>query len=90
MTISELKAEDWGIGGHTDWLRDYTSALDAVGPVWTALRWQGFLGASATLVGAAMCPTCCAAHSAAGHNAIRVSGPDPKLALEVLGRYGFS
>jgi hypothetical protein len=32
----------------------------------------------------------CAAHSAAGHNAIRVSGPDHKLALEVLGRYGFS
>jgi hypothetical protein len=28
VTIQELKAEDWGIGGHTDWLRDYTSALD--------------------------------------------------------------
>jgi hypothetical protein len=49
-----------------------------------------FLGASATLVGAAMCPTCFAAHNAAGHNAIRVSGPDQKLALEVLGRNGFS
>jgi phenylpyruvate tautomerase PptA (4-oxalocrotonate tautomerase family) len=32
VTINELKAEDWGIGGHTDWLRDYTSALDEVGP----------------------------------------------------------
>jgi hypothetical protein len=31
VTINELKAEDWGIGGHTDWLRDYTSALEAVG-----------------------------------------------------------
>jgi phenylpyruvate tautomerase PptA (4-oxalocrotonate tautomerase family) len=31
VTISELKTEDWGIGGHTDWLRDYTSTLDAVG-----------------------------------------------------------
>ena len=31
VTINELKAEDWGIGGHTDWLRDYTSALDEVG-----------------------------------------------------------
>lgn len=31
VTIHELEAEDWGIGGHTDWLRDYTSALDAVG-----------------------------------------------------------
>jgi phenylpyruvate tautomerase PptA (4-oxalocrotonate tautomerase family) len=31
VTINELKAEDWGIGGHTDWLRDYTSALDHVG-----------------------------------------------------------
>jgi phenylpyruvate tautomerase PptA (4-oxalocrotonate tautomerase family) len=31
VTINELKAEDWGIGGHSDWLRDYTSALDAVG-----------------------------------------------------------
>jgi phenylpyruvate tautomerase PptA (4-oxalocrotonate tautomerase family) len=29
--INELKAEDWGIGGHTGWLRDYTSALDEVG-----------------------------------------------------------
>ena len=31
VTINELKAEDWGIGGHSDWLRDYTSALDEVG-----------------------------------------------------------
>jgi len=31
VTINELKAEDWGIGGHTDWLRDYTSATDEVG-----------------------------------------------------------
>jgi hypothetical protein len=31
VTISELRAEDWGIGGHTDWLRDYISALDEVG-----------------------------------------------------------
>jgi phenylpyruvate tautomerase PptA (4-oxalocrotonate tautomerase family) len=31
VTINELLAEDWGIGGHTDWLRDYTSALDEVG-----------------------------------------------------------
>jgi phenylpyruvate tautomerase PptA (4-oxalocrotonate tautomerase family) len=31
VTINELKAEDWGIGGHTDWLRDYASALDEVG-----------------------------------------------------------
>ena len=32
----------------------------------------------------------CAAHTAAGRNAIRVSGPDHLLALEVLGRNGFS
>jgi phenylpyruvate tautomerase PptA (4-oxalocrotonate tautomerase family) len=31
VTINELEGEDWGIGGHTDWLRDYTSALDEVG-----------------------------------------------------------
>lgn len=31
VTINELKDEDWGIGGHTDWLRDYTSALDEIG-----------------------------------------------------------
>ena len=31
VTIVELKEDDWGIGGHTDWLRDYESALDAVG-----------------------------------------------------------
>ena len=28
-TINELKA-DWGIRGHTDWLREYKSALDVV------------------------------------------------------------
>ncbi len=31
VTINELKNEDWGIGGHTDWLRDYTTALDHLG-----------------------------------------------------------
>jgi hypothetical protein len=30
VTIKELKAEDWGVGGHTDWLRDYTSAIDSL------------------------------------------------------------
>jgi phenylpyruvate tautomerase PptA (4-oxalocrotonate tautomerase family) len=30
VTINELKRDDWGIGGHTDWLRDYTSALDEI------------------------------------------------------------
>ena len=23
VTIVELQSQDWGIGGHTDWLRDY-------------------------------------------------------------------
>jgi phenylpyruvate tautomerase PptA (4-oxalocrotonate tautomerase family) len=32
VVINELKADDWGIGGHSDWVRDYTSALDEVGP----------------------------------------------------------
>jgi phenylpyruvate tautomerase PptA (4-oxalocrotonate tautomerase family) len=31
LTIVELKEDDWSIGGHTDWLRDYESALDTVG-----------------------------------------------------------
>ena len=31
VTINEIKPDDWGIGGHTDWLRDYTSALDEIG-----------------------------------------------------------
>ena len=31
VTINELQAGGCGIGGHTDWLRDYTSALDEVG-----------------------------------------------------------
>lgn len=30
VTINELKTDDWDIGGHTDWLRDYTSALDSI------------------------------------------------------------
>jgi phenylpyruvate tautomerase PptA (4-oxalocrotonate tautomerase family) len=29
--IVELQTEDWGIGGHTDWLRDYESALNVLG-----------------------------------------------------------
>jgi phenylpyruvate tautomerase PptA (4-oxalocrotonate tautomerase family) len=32
VTINELEGEDWGIRGHTDWLREYTTALDEVGP----------------------------------------------------------
>src|SRR5260370_40019658 len=40
VTIIELKSEDWGIGGHTDWLRSYESALDTLGkelkPRWNA------------------------------------------------------
>ena len=31
VTIFEIQSEDWGIGGHVDWLRDYTSALDELG-----------------------------------------------------------
>jgi phenylpyruvate tautomerase PptA (4-oxalocrotonate tautomerase family) len=31
VTIVDLKEEDWGIGGHTDWLRAYDSALDTLG-----------------------------------------------------------
>jgi hypothetical protein len=26
-----IKEDDWGIAGHTDWLRDYESALDTLG-----------------------------------------------------------
>ena len=37
MTLVEPKSEDWSIGGHTDWLRDYTSALDDVRPGWDGL-----------------------------------------------------
>jgi len=31
VTINELDRDDWGIGGHTDWLRDYNSALENTG-----------------------------------------------------------
>jgi phenylpyruvate tautomerase PptA (4-oxalocrotonate tautomerase family) len=31
VTIVELQTEDWSIGGHTDWLRDYESALNVLG-----------------------------------------------------------
>jgi phenylpyruvate tautomerase PptA (4-oxalocrotonate tautomerase family) len=30
VTIDEIERDDWGIGGHTDWLRDYASALDEI------------------------------------------------------------
>jgi phenylpyruvate tautomerase PptA (4-oxalocrotonate tautomerase family) len=31
VTILEIQREDWGIGGHMDWLRDYESALNTLG-----------------------------------------------------------
>src|SRR6202167_2361205 len=31
VTTLEIKEDGWGIGGHTDWLRDYESALDTLG-----------------------------------------------------------
>ncbi len=31
ITILELDRDDWSIGGHTDWLRDYESALNTLG-----------------------------------------------------------
>jgi hypothetical protein len=31
VTILEIQRDDWGIGGHTDWLRDYESALNTLG-----------------------------------------------------------
>jgi phenylpyruvate tautomerase PptA (4-oxalocrotonate tautomerase family) len=31
VTILEIQRDDWGIGGHTDWLRDYESALKTLG-----------------------------------------------------------
>ncbi|MBB2903374.1 phenylpyruvate tautomerase PptA (4-oxalocrotonate tautomerase family) [Kineococcus radiotolerans] len=31
VTIFEIEEQDWGIGGHTDWLRAYTSALTPEG-----------------------------------------------------------
>jgi phenylpyruvate tautomerase PptA (4-oxalocrotonate tautomerase family) len=37
VTINELDRDDWGIGGHTDWLRSYTSALTDAAPEPTAL-----------------------------------------------------
>jgi hypothetical protein len=49
-----------GLGSVNDGLVIDLSTMKGVrvDPVWTALFWQGFLGASATLVGATMCPTC--------------------------------
>jgi phenylpyruvate tautomerase PptA (4-oxalocrotonate tautomerase family) len=31
VTIVEIAEDNWGIGGHTDWLRDYESALNTLG-----------------------------------------------------------
>jgi phenylpyruvate tautomerase PptA (4-oxalocrotonate tautomerase family) len=46
VTINELKAEDWGIGGHIDWLRDYTSALDEMGEYKAPAALKSSAGAS--------------------------------------------
>ena len=71
-------------------MRPSRSRPSAIDPVWTALRWQGVVEAVACWLVRPCVRPVGAAHSAAGHNAIRVSGPDQKLALEVLGRIGFS
>jgi hypothetical protein len=31
VIITEIETDNWGIGGHRDWLRSYTSALDEIG-----------------------------------------------------------
>ena len=30
VTIVDIDRDNWGIGGSTDWLRSYTSALDSI------------------------------------------------------------
>ena len=57
------------------------SPTTAMGHVWTAPGCQG-IDHVAALVGAAMCSAYSAAHRAAGHNALRGSGPGQQLAFD--------
>src|SRR5215467_9079828 len=54
-----------------------------LGHVWTAPPWQELSDLLQHWSGAVMCPACLCGGEAAGHNALRGSGPNQKLAFKM-------
>jgi hypothetical protein len=52
------------------------AAMSALGHVWTAPPWQELSELLQHWSGAVMCPACLCGGEAAGHNALRGSGPN--------------
>src|SRR5262249_54792916 len=61
-------------------LRDFNRALSVL--VWTAPPWQELSELLQHWSGAVMCPACLCGGEAAGHNALRGSGPNQKHAFK--------
>ena len=58
---------------------NFDPLMSALGHVWTAPPWQELSDLAAALVGCGvMCPACLCGREAAGHNALRGSGPTQK------------
>ena len=56
--------------------------MSALGHVWTAPPWQELSDLLQHWSGAVMCPACLCGCEAAGHNALRGSGPNQKHAFK--------
>jgi hypothetical protein len=56
--------------------------MSALGHVWTAPPWQELSDLLQHWSGAVMCPACLCGGEAAGHNALRGSGPNQKHAFK--------
>src|SRR5437764_4205771 len=56
--------------------------MSALGHVWTAPPWQELSELLQHWSGAVMCPACLCGGEAAGHNALRGSGPNRKHAFK--------
>src|SRR5947199_5667631 len=56
--------------------------MSALGHVWTAPPWQELSELLQHWSGAVMCPACLCGREAAGHNALRGSGPNQKHAFK--------
>jgi len=57
-------------------------SMSALGHVWTAPPWQELSELLQHWSGAVMCPACLCGREAAGHNALRGSGPNQKHAFK--------
>src|SRR5262249_29964324 len=64
---------EWGGGVHRN---KKPRLMSAMGHVWTAPPWQELSELLQHWSGAVMCPACLCGGEAAGHNALRGSGPN--------------